>query len=406
MPMKKILGMAGVAALFIAVLAFNYQHTADAVTAPNWDMTGTYEWTVLGTYHHDIIITSQLPDGSFSGSGGYPAGNSPYNLPGQTTETITGQVMGDNFSLTTVYNGPYNPGYTVTIYGTIAYDGSISMDAAAVNPWSWTMSGNATYLAWGEILAPDTNAIVYGNVDLKAIFDDHDAINEGVQWAVRKGTCAAGTNTVWGNVDGHNDPYAYDGMNFMSTIDTVSATPGMYCFVFNPKGEPAGQDVRETREFFIASQYLNGGGHALEVLGSKRKDWNDVSFGGWTAYVGSLVGDWEVNLHNVGGTDLDGGKFHGSDIVSLNLFNGDSATCTDAANVTVNGTWNGLTGYQMIFRAGDNGAPNTMDTIRVTLYRPDHSVLYDTYGPDFTAESSCVGSARTGLDTGNITIYQ
>jgi len=38
---------------------------------------GLWIWTVLGTYVHDITITTQNPDGSFSGTGGWPSG-SPY----------------------------------------------------------------------------------------------------------------------------------------------------------------------------------------------------------------------------------------------------------------------------------------------------------------------------------------
>ena len=107
------------------------------------NIMGTYTWLVLGTYLHDMIINTQNPDGTFSGIGGYPAGNSPYTSSGQTPETITGQVMGNaiNITFTTTYIGPYNPGYTVTVLGTIAEDGSMS----GVIPWEWhTISGNAT----------------------------------------------------------------------------------------------------------------------------------------------------------------------------------------------------------------------------------------------------------------------
>ena len=119
---------------------------------PNWDVTGTYEWVVLDTYHHDVIITSQLSDGTFAGTGGYPAGSSPYNLAGQTTETITGYVNGDNITFTTTYAGPYNPGYTVTVSGTIQSDGTIS----GTSPWNWYMIGTAI---------PDDHDGIYGEAD-------------------------------------------------------------------------------------------------------------------------------------------------------------------------------------------------------------------------------------------------
>lgn len=101
----------------------------------------TYTWLVLGTYEHDLVIDVQNPDGSFSGYGGYPAGAYPYDQPGETTETITGQVTGNQITFTTTYAGPYNPGYTATAVGTIASDGSMS----GTNPWEWhTTSGAAT----------------------------------------------------------------------------------------------------------------------------------------------------------------------------------------------------------------------------------------------------------------------
>ncbi|MDP2684869.1 MAG: hypothetical protein Q8P20_07595 [bacterium] len=103
---------------------------------PNWDISGTYTWVVLDTYFHDLTLT-QNPDGTFTGTGGYPAGNSPYTLPSQTPETISGYVDGDNITFTTTYAGPYNPGYSVTVYGTIS-SGTISGNS----PWSWYMDDN------------------------------------------------------------------------------------------------------------------------------------------------------------------------------------------------------------------------------------------------------------------------
>jgi len=105
------------------------------------NVVGTYKWLVLGTYEHDLVITTQNPDGTFSGTGGYPTGHNPYNLPGETTETITGQFVGDQISFTTTYAGLYNPGYSVTVSGTIAPDGTMS----GTSPWEWhTTAGHAT----------------------------------------------------------------------------------------------------------------------------------------------------------------------------------------------------------------------------------------------------------------------
>jgi len=59
----------------------------------------------------------------------------------------------------------------------------------------------------------------------------------------------------------------------------------------------------------------------------------------------------------------------------------------------------------MIFRAGDSCNPEIDDTARVELFDPSRKRIYDTHWTsEFTDESNCVGTARTGLDNGNIKI--
>lgn len=153
---------------------------------------------------------------------------------------------------------------------------------------------------------------------------------------------------------------------------------------------------------------MNGGGHLLDENG-KRKNWKDLSFGtelstnGGSDYTGSL----DVVFHNVGVHSLDKTSFHGTQVTSVNLFAPDSASCESAMNMTVLGSWNGTPGYKAIFRAGNSSAPASTnpDTVRITLYDAANHVVYDTH-PDFPDESGCVGTARTTLDTGNITIYR
>jgi len=110
-------------------------------STPN--VVGTYKWLVIGTYEHDLVITTQNPDGTFSGTGYFPTSTSP-DQSTPTTETITGKVEGDQIQFTVLYNGPRDPGYTATVFGTIAPDGSMS----GTNPLEWhTTSGHAT---WGS----------------------------------------------------------------------------------------------------------------------------------------------------------------------------------------------------------------------------------------------------------------
>ena len=175
---KNVIGKTMIMALFILPLAAALP--VGAAAPPNWNVVGTYQWLVAGTYAHDLVITTQNPDGTFSGTGGYPAGSSPYTAPDQTTEVITGQVIGDTITLTTTYNGPYNPGYTVTATGTIAPDGSMS----GTSPFEWhTTSGNAVALPLlGTLSAEDFGVMnVSGVQGYTAGFGLTDATFVGIQ---------------------------------------------------------------------------------------------------------------------------------------------------------------------------------------------------------------------------------
>jgi len=110
---------------------------------------------------------------------------------------------------------------------------------------------NAGTLPYGEITSPDVDEVIFGSADFEALYyDDDPGI---VQWAVRQETCTAGTNTVFGNVDGYHDSYTWDGHLFQATADTSGWMTTWYCFVFNPKEEGGEQDVRLTRHFYVGS---------------------------------------------------------------------------------------------------------------------------------------------------------
>lgn len=127
-------------------------YLSEGYTKSKLDIRGTYKWLVTDRIlQHDMIITTQNSDGTFSGTGGYPAGCYPYTLPGQTAEAITGQIMGDqvNVTFTTTYSGPLNPGYVLTFLGTVAPDGSMSGRNMS-NTWDWTTTeGHAKYVVPG-----------------------------------------------------------------------------------------------------------------------------------------------------------------------------------------------------------------------------------------------------------------
>lgn len=254
-----------------------------------------------------------------------------------------------------------------------------------------------------SIVSPAEGEFVLDTLYLEAMYEDMDVNPDPVYWAVRYDTCAAATSTVLGNVDGHSDPYTWDYTHFIATADVSGWTPGLYCFIFNPSEDAGATDVRLTQWFYVVEGYVHGGGHMIEETDGKRKDWNDVSFGGGVADLGAngYVGDWQISFHNVGYDDIDKGNFHANEVTDMNFFTG--TTCT-AANFTATGEWNGMPGYWIVFRAGDSGSPNTADTTRVTVSGLG-GVVYDTHWVgEFPDESDCVGTARTGLDNGNITV--
>ncbi len=109
----------------------------------------------------------------------------------------------------------------------------------------------APFVRSAEITSPTINQVVQGLVNFNATLNDKDG-DDSVQWAVRKGTCAAGTNTVLGNVDGFNSPSTWDHFSFHASADTSSWVPGGYCFIFNPSESAGDTAIRETREFVVA----------------------------------------------------------------------------------------------------------------------------------------------------------
>ena len=101
-----------------------------------------------------------------------------------------------------------------------------------------------------EITSPSDGEVVSGPVSFDATLNDKDS-NDNVQWAVRQGTCAAGTGTVFGNVDGHSDVFTWDHAIFNASADTSTWDDGEYCFIFNPTESAGDTEIRETREFVV-----------------------------------------------------------------------------------------------------------------------------------------------------------
>jgi len=151
---------------------------------------------------------------------------------------------------------------------------------------------------------------------------------------------------------------------------------------------------------------IDGGGQLREYK-ENGSELFKISFGGWIQ--GETKGEWEVNFHNVGIENFDKTKFYTNDIRIVNYYLGDNPSCHSAFNFTAFGKWNNKPGYKLTFRGGDSGSPKKPDTARIELYSPNGVKVYDTWWnweKEFTNESHCVGSARTGLDKGNLTVVR
>lgn len=134
--MKTIFSSMGVLALMI----FSFAVVTPAQAATDWDVTGTYVWNVYSGsgYFHDITIDVQNPDGTFTGYGGWPTNEDPY----QTTEDVSGEINNDDISIRIEYLGPYGLGSVYNLNGTIDANGHIS---GTYPGWDWELVGhNAT----------------------------------------------------------------------------------------------------------------------------------------------------------------------------------------------------------------------------------------------------------------------
>ncbi|HOY46476.1 MAG TPA: hypothetical protein PKU95_02490 [Candidatus Dojkabacteria bacterium] len=177
--------------VYTVYLSKTYTPYVPQTISPDWT------WTVLNTYFHDIHLTTINPDGTFSGTGGYPSGANPY----QTTEIIEGQLIGNTMTLKTTYNGPYNPGYSVTATGIVQADGSV----IGTVPWSWFTSGGVVVPATGSTGWP---GLLTG---VKAFTFTTDEFGNGSWHYNFKDTIPADFASVWINGGGKtiliSDPF-------------------------------------------------------------------------------------------------------------------------------------------------------------------------------------------------------
>lgn len=178
-----------------------------------------------------VLQTSGTPHEFLTPAQGYP---NEFEYPGVCVST----------------NGPCPTGPTEkTINATSKVE--VRLALGGENDWyfDWTRF-DVLFTRTASITSPEANSVVSGVISLDAILNDKDK-NDSVSWAVRKGTCAANTNTVFGNVDGFHDTYDWNYTNFHASADTTLWKDGEYCFVFNPSESKGDTAIRETKEFTV-----------------------------------------------------------------------------------------------------------------------------------------------------------
>ncbi len=141
---------------------------------------------------------------------------------------------------------------THTIYANEYVEVRMMFGAEGDERFDWTRFDvlPVPFVRSATITSPLAGEEVFGTVSFDATLTD-EGEDDNVQWAVRKGTCAANTNTVLGNVDGFSSPFTWDHINFHALAATSFWVPGNYCFVFNPTESVGDTAIRETREFVI-----------------------------------------------------------------------------------------------------------------------------------------------------------
>ena len=294
--MKKIITILSASLLMFAFVA------SVSAAAPNWNVSGTWmaEHEFGGNTYSHVNNIIQALDGSLTGTGGWDGKQNGIPVGTPNTWGITnGSVSGNNIQFNYQYNTVELCAKDGGIDAVINADGSMTGtwhdDCGTGRTGAWTVpAGSAIYLRTAEITSPTSGEEVYGTVTFEAYLNDDDV--DFIQWAVRQGTCAAGTNTVFGNVDGHSDIATIDSSDLsnqtFSFVGDMSGLPiGMYCFIYNPVDDSGESSIRETREFILKDTV------APLVTIESPSDGDVVS--GTVEIYGTIVEDLELSHYNI-----------------------------------------------------------------------------------------------------------
>lgn len=168
----------------------------------------------------------------------------------------------------------------------------------------------------------------------------------------------------------------------------------------NPMVDEAGEIIYETKTIRVPEIRVTGGGQIVTDGPGKKKDQLRVSFAGNVGRMkdGSPVGNWNMNLHNVGNDTLDKAHFHTTSILSVEFYdayshdaNGTAITFDPApppagvnlAFFTAEGKLNGEEGWTLRCAVLDAGEPGVDDAIAFSLWNPDGEMVYYQHDDGF-----------------------
>jgi len=267
--MKKIISF-----LFSLVLVFGFIGVANAainaVTPSTNDINRTNGWAHVDQLSQGVGTT----DLQFISTRAFLS-CFEYRTDGDTTQALL--TANPNPAVTDRY--PHLCVNNSTTTRTFAADEYVEVrmvfGAETDERFDWTRF-DVLYPRTATITAPTAGQDVYESVNFTAYLDDDDV--DAIQWAVRQGTCAAGTNTVFGNVDGHSDVAIINtsdlsNQTFSFTGDMSAMTLGMYCFIYNPTEDSGESNIRKTVEFNLLKPPV--------VLPT---DKNQCKKGGWESF--------------------------------------------------------------------------------------------------------------------------
>ena len=180
-----------------------------------------------------------------------------------------------------------------------------------------------------------------------------------------------------------------------------------------PLRGPDGEIIYEYKTIKVPEGFVTGGGQITKDIGTgKKKEQYRISFAGTVGYMAdfSVVGQYQMNLHNVSVSELDGARFHSTEITDFNP-GADSwgdASPPDAnanyARIIAKGRLNNEDGWTLGIVVADRGEPGKNDSILINLWDPDGHMVYNSYW-DFGTNAFADAWWTYKLTAGNIQLH-